>query len=65
MGSDPITVGQFSSDYPKMMAAMLITKDVYYSKLYEKTMLRMSDKKQIGLLEIIKKDAESALQAPV
>ena len=48
-----------------MMAAMLITKDVYYSKLYEKTMLRMSDKKQIGLLEIIKKDAESALQAPV
>ena len=42
-----------------------ITKDVYYSKLYEKTMLRMSDKKQIGLLEIIKKDAESALQAPV
>lgn len=42
-----------------------ITKDVYYSKLYEKTMLLMSDKKQIGLLEIIKKGAENALQPPV
>ncbi len=42
-----------------------ITKDVFYSRLYEKTMMMMSDIKQIGLLEIIKKDAEKNLKPPV
>lgn len=42
-----------------------LTKDMFYSRLYEKTMMKMSDKKQIGLLEIIKKDAEKALKPPV
>ena len=53
MGSDPITVGQFSSDYPKMMAAMLIT-------MAPVVLLYFIFSKQV-----IKKDAESALQAPV
>lgn len=42
-----------------------ITKDAYYSRLYEKTMMMMADEKQIGLLEIIKKEAERLLQPPV
>ena len=42
-----------------------ISKDAYYSRLYEKTMMMMADEKQIGLLEIIKKDAQKNLQPPV
>ncbi|MCR5232919.1 MAG: LacI family DNA-binding transcriptional regulator [Lachnospiraceae bacterium] len=42
-----------------------ITKDAYYSRLYEKTMMMMADEKQIGMLEIIKKEAQKNLQPPV
>lgn len=41
-----------------------ITKDAYYSRLYEKTMMMLSDERQIGMLEIIKKDAEKNLEPP-
>ncbi|MCR5507621.1 MAG: LacI family DNA-binding transcriptional regulator [Lachnospiraceae bacterium] len=42
-----------------------ITRDAYYSRLYEKTMMMLSDEKQIGMLEIIKRDVEKSLEPPV
>lgn len=41
-----------------------ITKDAYYSRLYEKTMMMLSDERQIGMLEIIKREAEKNLESP-
>lgn len=41
-----------------------ITKDAYYSRLYEKTMMMLADEKQIGMLEIIKREAEKNLEPP-
>ena len=41
-----------------------ITKDAYYSRLYEKTMMMLSDAGQMGMLEIIMKSSEKELKAP-
>ncbi len=41
-----------------------INKDAYYSRLYEKTMMLMSEQKQMGMLEIIRRETEKAVQPP-
>ena len=41
-----------------------ISKDAYYSRLYEKAMMMLAEKGQIGLLEIIKRSARKNLEAP-
>ncbi|MBE5850283.1 MAG: LacI family transcriptional regulator [Lachnospiraceae bacterium] len=41
-----------------------ITKDAYYSRLYEKTMMLMSEQKQMGMLEIIRRETEKEVQPP-
>lgn len=41
-----------------------ITKDAYYSRLYEKTMMMLSEQKQMGMLEIIRRETEKEGQAP-
>lgn len=41
-----------------------ISKDSYYGRLYEKTMMMLSDERQIGMLEIIKREAERNLEPP-
>ena len=48
-----------------IVSERFITKDAYYSKLYEKTIMRLADEKQIGMLEIVKRDSEKALEPPV
>ena len=35
-----------------------IAKDAYYSRLYEKTMMMLSEQKQMGMLEIIRREME-------
>ncbi|MCR5421515.1 MAG: LacI family DNA-binding transcriptional regulator [Lachnospiraceae bacterium] len=56
-GVKPHNIGIIISEY-------FISKDAYYSRLYEKTMMKLADEKQIGLLEIIKKSAMESLEAP-
>ncbi len=41
-----------------------ITKDAYYSRLYEKTMMMLTDAGQIGMLEIIMRKSEKVLEPP-
>lgn len=41
-----------------------ISKDAYYSGLYQKTMMLLAENGQMGLLEIIKESTESTLQPP-
>ena len=41
-----------------------ISKDAYYSRLYEKAMMMLAEEGQIGLLEIIKRSARKNLEAP-
>lgn len=41
-----------------------INKDAYYSRLYEKTMMMLSEQKQMGMLEIIRRETEKEVQAP-
>ena len=41
-----------------------ISKDPYYSKLYEKTMMSMAERKQIGMLEIVKRESERNAETP-
>ncbi len=41
-----------------------IAKDAYYSRLYEKTMMMLSEQKQMGMLEIIRREMEKEGQIP-
>jgi LacI family transcriptional regulator len=41
-----------------------ITKDAYYSRLHEKTMMMLSAQKQMGMLEIIVRQKEKDLEPP-
>ena len=41
-----------------------ITKDAYYSRLYEKTMMMLTDAGQMGMLEIIMRRSEKSLEPP-
>ncbi len=41
-----------------------ITKDAYYSRLYEKTMMKLTDAGQMGMLEIIMRKSEKILEPP-
>ncbi len=41
-----------------------IAKDAYYSQLYEKTIMMMSELKHIGMLEIIRRETEKEGQIP-
>ncbi len=41
-----------------------IARDAYYSRLYEKTMLMLSEQKQMGMLEIIRREMEKECQVP-
>lgn len=41
-----------------------ISKDAYYSGMYQKTMMMLAENGQMGLLEIIKKESENANEPP-
>ncbi len=47
-----------------LVSERFITKDAYYSRLYEKTMMKLSEQKQMGMLEIIRRESEKELQPP-
>lgn len=47
-----------------IVGEQFISKDAYYTGLYQKTMLMLAENGQIGLLEIVKRSTESALEAP-
>ncbi len=54
---DRHTIGIFVSE-------QFINKDAYYSRLYEKTMMMLSEQKQLGMLEIIRRETEKEVQPP-
>ena len=47
-----------------LISEHFITKDAYYSRLYERTMMMLSGQKQMGMLEIIMRQVEKDLEAP-
>ncbi|MBO4809029.1 MAG: LacI family DNA-binding transcriptional regulator [Lachnospiraceae bacterium] len=47
-----------------LISEHFITKDAYYSRLYERTMMMLSEQKQMGMLEIIMRQVEKDLEAP-
>ena len=47
-----------------LISEHFITKDAYYSRLYERTMMMLSEQKQMGMLEIIMRQMEKDLEAP-
>ena len=47
-----------------LISEHFITKDAYYSRLYERTMMMLSEQNQMGMLEIIMRQKEKELEAP-
>ncbi|MCR5407147.1 MAG: LacI family DNA-binding transcriptional regulator [Lachnospiraceae bacterium] len=47
-----------------LISEHFITKDAYYSRLYEKTIMMLSDAGQMGMIEIIMRKSEKELETP-
>ena len=47
-----------------IVSERFINRDAYYSRLYEKLMMMLSEQKQMGMLEIIRRESEKAREMP-